>query len=72
MRSTIPNKMSIDTEINLSELVPAIVGPHTPDLARPVSELGDEARENGWPTDIQAALLINQIPKIDSFRINRN
>ena len=35
-------------EINLSELVPAIVGPHTPDLARPVSALGDEARENGW------------------------
>ena len=44
-------------EINLSELVPAIVGPHTPDLARPVSELGDEAREKGWPTDIQAALI---------------
>ena len=44
-------------EINLSELVPAIVGPHTPDLARPVSDLGDEARENGWPTDIQAALI---------------
>ena len=44
-------------EINLSELVPAIVGPHTPDLARPVSELGNEARENGWPTDIQAALI---------------
>ena len=44
-------------EINLSELVPAIVGPHSPDLARPVSELGDEAREKGWPTDIQAALI---------------
>ncbi len=44
-------------EINLSKLVPAIVGPHTPDLARPVSELGDEAREKGWPTDIQAALI---------------
>ena len=44
-------------EINLSELVPAIVGPHTPDLARPVSDLGDEAREKGWPVDIQAALI---------------
>ena len=44
-------------EINLSELVPAIVGPHTPDLARPVSDLGDEAREKGWPTNIQAALI---------------
>ena len=44
-------------EINLSELIPAIVGPHTPDLARPVSDLGDEAREKGWPIDIQAALI---------------
>ena len=44
-------------EINLSDLIPAIVGPHTPDLARPVSDLGDEAREKGWPVDIQAALI---------------
>ena len=44
-------------EINLSELIPAIVGPHTPDLARPVSDLGDEAREKGWPIGIQAALI---------------
>ena len=44
-------------EINLSELEPMIVGPHTPDLARSVSELGQEAKDKGWPTDIQAALI---------------
>ena len=44
-------------EINLSELEPMIVGPHTPDLARSVSELGAEAKDRGWPTDIKAALI---------------
>ena len=44
-------------EINLSELEPMIVGPHTPDLARSVSDLGQEAKEKNWPTDIQAALI---------------
>jgi aconitate hydratase len=44
-------------EINLSELEPMIVGPHTPDLARSVSELGQEAKDKGWPTEIQAALI---------------
>ncbi|MDG1543690.1 MAG: aconitase family protein, partial [archaeon] len=44
-------------EINLSELEPMIVGPHTPDLARSVSDLGQEAKNKGWPTDIQAALI---------------
>ncbi|MEL7208570.1 MAG: aconitase family protein, partial [Actinomycetota bacterium] len=44
-------------EIDLSELRPHINGPHTPDLARPVSDLGDEARAEGWPTEISAALV---------------
>jgi len=44
-------------EINLSELEPMIVGPHTPDLARSVSNLGQEAKDKGWPTDIKAALI---------------
>src|SRR3954447_25289922 len=35
-------------EIDLSTLEPLINGPHTPDLARPVSKLGEEARANGW------------------------
>ena len=44
-------------EIDLSTLEPLINGPHTPDLARPVSKLGEEARSNGWPTQISAALV---------------
>ncbi len=44
-------------EIDLSELRPHINGPHTPDLAREVSALGDEARDNDWPLEISAALI---------------
>ena len=44
-------------EIDLSQLRPHINGPHTPDLAREVSALGAEAREQGWPLDISAALI---------------
>ena len=34
-----------------------IVGPHSPELARSVSDLGQEAKNKGWPTDIKAALI---------------
>lgn len=44
-------------EIDLDRLEPHVVGPHTPDLARPISALGAEATEKGWPTDISAALI---------------
>ncbi len=44
-------------EINLDKLTPHINGPHTPDLAREVAELGEEARVNGWPLEISAALI---------------
>ena len=44
-------------EINLDDLRPHINGPHTPDLAREVSALGDEARANGWPLEISSALV---------------
>ena len=44
-------------EINLSELEPQIVGPHTPDLARPVSKLGAEVIEKKYHDRISAALI---------------
>ncbi len=44
-------------EIDLSTLEPLINGPHTPDRARRVSDLGAEARAEGWPTEISAALV---------------
>ncbi len=44
-------------EINLSELEPQLVGPHTPDLARAVSEMKADAEKNGYPMDVSAALI---------------
>ncbi len=44
-------------EIDLSELGPHINGPHTPDRARPVADLGAEAASEGWPMEISAALV---------------
>ena len=44
-------------EIDLDTLGPHINGPHTPDLAREVADLGDEARDRGWPLEISAALI---------------
>jgi aconitate hydratase A / 2-methylisocitrate dehydratase len=44
-------------EIDLSELEPHVVGPHTPDLARPVSQMARDAAENGYPTKLSSALI---------------
>ena len=44
-------------EIDLDSLEPHVVGPHTPDLARPVSELKDDAVENSYPLEISNALI---------------
>lgn len=44
-------------EIDLSELEPHIVGPHTPDLARPISQLASDAIENKYVGEISVALV---------------
>lgn len=44
-------------EINLSELAPHLNGPFTPDLATPVSEFRAKAEANGWPLDVEWALI---------------
>jgi aconitate hydratase len=44
-------------EIDLSALEPHIVGPHTPDLARPVSRMARDARDNGYPVRLSSALI---------------
>ena len=44
-------------EIDLDTLEPLINGPHTPDLSRPVSRVGADAKLNGWPTEISYALV---------------
>jgi aconitate hydratase A / 2-methylisocitrate dehydratase len=44
-------------EIDLSELEPHIVGPHSPDRARPISKLAAEVKKEGWPANITNALI---------------
>ncbi len=43
--------------IDLSALEPHVVGPHTPDLARPVSQMARDAASNGYPVELKAALI---------------
>lgn len=44
-------------EIDLNTLAPLINGPHSPDYAHKVSEIGATAEANDWPIEISAALI---------------
>ena len=44
-------------EINLSELKPHLNGPFTPDLATPVGEMTEKAKENDWPLKVEWGLI---------------
>jgi aconitate hydratase len=44
-------------EIDLSRLEPHVVGPHTPDLARPVSRMAADVAEHGYPDRLSSALI---------------
>ncbi|KRT82976.1 hypothetical protein AMK59_3111 [Oryctes borbonicus] len=44
-------------EINLDTLEPHVNGPFTPDLAHPISKLGEAAKKNNWPMDIKVGLI---------------
>ena len=44
-------------EIDLDQLEPHIVGPHTPDLGRPVSAMAAEVDEKGYPAELSSALI---------------
>nr|XP_023021964.1 probable aconitate hydratase, mitochondrial isoform X1 [Leptinotarsa decemlineata] len=44
-------------EINLDTLEPHVNGPFTPDLASPISKLGENAKKNDWPVDIRVGLI---------------
>ncbi len=44
-------------EIDLSTLEPHVVGPHTPDLARPISELSDEIDSKEYIDELSVALI---------------
>ena len=44
-------------EIDLSKLEPHVVGPHTPDLARPISQLAEDVKKNNYLDNISVALI---------------
>ena len=44
-------------EIDLDTLEPHIVGPHTPDLARPVSKMAEDVAREGYPDTLSSALI---------------
>ncbi|MFA5944620.1 MAG: aconitate hydratase [Candidatus Thermoplasmatota archaeon] len=44
-------------EINLTTLEPHLVGPHTPDLARPISEVAAAVLKEKYPDDISVSLI---------------
>ena len=44
-------------EIDLSALEPQIVGPHSPDITRPVSRMANDVEDNGYPDELSAMLI---------------
>ena len=44
-------------EIDLSTLEPHIVGPHTPDLGRTISQMASDVDKNNYPEKLSAALI---------------
>ena len=44
-------------EIDLTALEPHVVGTHTPDLARPVSRMSEDAKKNNYSINLRAALI---------------
>ncbi|MBI2343143.1 MAG: aconitate hydratase [Deltaproteobacteria bacterium] len=44
-------------EIDLSTLEPHIVGPHSPDVARPISQLKKDVRDKGYPDQVNVFLI---------------
>jgi aconitate hydratase len=44
-------------ELDLSSLEPYVTGPHTPDRARPISKLKEEAAREGFPEKLTSALI---------------
>jgi len=44
-------------EINLSELMPHVNGPFSPDIATPISEMNEKSRKNDWPIKVEWGLI---------------
>jgi aconitate hydratase len=57
-RNNVPKYFDQLIEIDLSKLEPYIVGPHTPDLGRPISRMASEVRNNADYVDKISVALI--------------
>ncbi|MGB0167264.1 MAG: aconitase family protein, partial [Luteibaculum sp.] len=44
-------------EIDLDKLEPHLNGPFSPDIATPISKLGEEAKKNNWPLEVEWGLI---------------
>ena len=44
-------------EIDLSTLEPHLNGPFTPDLSTPISKMGEAAKANDWPLNVEVGLI---------------
>ena len=44
-------------EIDLDQLEPHLNGPFTPDLATPISNMSEAAKENDWPINVEVGLI---------------
>jgi aconitate hydratase len=44
-------------EINLSELMPHVNGPFSPDIATPIIEMSEKSRKNDWPIKVEWGLI---------------
>ncbi|CAH1721076.1 unnamed protein product [Aphis gossypii] len=44
-------------ELDLTTLEPHVNGPFTPDLAHPISKLGNNAKKSDWPVEIKVGLI---------------
>ena len=44
-------------EIDLSKLEPYVVGPHSPDVAHPISQLAQDVKDNQYPERLHACLI---------------
>ena len=57
-KNSVPKYFDQLIEIDLSKLEPYIVGPHTPDLGRPISKMASDVRENSnYINKISVALI---------------
>ena len=57
IESKMENYFDQVVKIDLSKLEPHVVGPHTPDLARPISQMAKDVSLNNYIDDISVALI---------------